>query len=186
MKKVLLIGGSAGGFQIVVRFLQELPEVFNYSVVLCMHRLRTAPDGLCETLASGKKFLVKEAYDKERIMEGIVYLAPANYHLLADYFHRFSLSTEKAFNHSRPSLDITMESFAEVFKERLVAVLLSGANTDGAKGMQKVSLYGGETIVQNPSGAEIKTMPESALKLFKPDRVLETSDLIRYMAGLVS
>jgi two-component system chemotaxis response regulator CheB len=146
--------------------------------------LKTARKGFKEALELNSKFNIREPFDKEMIKSSTAYIAPANYHLLVEYGHRMSLSVDRAVNHSRPSIDVTMETAAEVFKNNTLGVLLSGANMDGVYGMKQIRNYGGKTIVQNPEEAEIKTMPEAVLKIFEPDYVLRISKIIDFLLDL--
>jgi two-component system, chemotaxis family, protein-glutamate methylesterase/glutaminase len=125
-----------------------------------------------------------EPFDKEYIQSGKVYLAPANYHLLFDNGQRFSLSVHDPLNHSRPSIDIIMDSAAEFFREKTIGVILSGANMDGAHGLLKIHNLGGFTIVQDPSDCQISTMPGSCLELFKPDSVINAAGIINFISNL--
>jgi len=135
-------------------------------------------------LQINSKLRIIEPDDKEQIKENRVYLAPSNYHLIFDQDHRFILSVNEPVNHSRPSIDICFETGAEVYKNRVIGVLLSGANMDGAKGMLKVKKEGGLTIVQSPEDSEIRTMPETCINLFQPDYIFDSSKIISYINNL--
>ena len=184
MNRILVIGGSAGSFRVVSQLLISLPEDYPWTIIICLHRLKTARTGFKEALSICTKFRVKEALDKERIEPSTAYLAPANYHLLIEYGHRLCLSTDSAVNHSRPSIDIAMETTAEVFKEKTTGILLSGANMDGAAGMKKIHEHGGVTVVQDPASADIKTMPQAVIDLFKPDHIFDEEGIISYVNKL--
>jgi two-component system, chemotaxis family, protein-glutamate methylesterase/glutaminase len=184
MKKILVIGGSAGSFRVVSQLLISLPKDYPWTIIICLHRLKTARTGFKETLSIYTRLRIKEAFDKERIETSTAYLAPANYHLLVEYGHRFCLSTDRGVNHSRPSIDVTMESVAEVFKEKATGILLSGANMDGAHGMEKIHEHGGVTVVQDPKTADIKTMPQAVIDLFKPDHVLNRDGIIKHVNNM--
>jgi len=135
-------------------------------------------------LQINSKLKVTEPDDKEIIRENRVYLAPSNYHLMFDLDNRFTLSINEPVNHSRPSLDICYETGAEVYKNKIIAVLLSGANMDGAKGMYKVKKEGGLTMVQSPEDSEIRTMPETCINLFHPDRICSADEIINFIIHL--
>lgn len=184
MEKIIIVGGSAGSFKIVNQLLNSLPQNFKHPLILCLHRLRNVRAGFAEALQINSKILISEPDDKEIIRENRIYLAPANYHLMFDQDQRFLLSTSDPVNHSRPSIDICFETGAEAFKDKTIGVLLSGANMDGAKGMLKVKTEGGLTIVQSPEDSEIRTMPETCINLFQPDRILEADKIIRYISTL--
>lgn len=136
--KAIVIGGSAGSFQGVVKILSRLPEKFPLPIILCLHRLKHVRHGFVEALSIKSVIQVTEPYDKESIKKGGVYLAPANYHMSVELGHNFALSTEEMVNNSRPAIDITLGSCAYVYKEKLIGILLSGANRDGAVGMKSI------------------------------------------------
>jgi len=182
--KILIIGGSAGSFRVMMKIMQKLPRDYPHSLIVCLHRLRNARSGFTDTLAIKSSIRIREPFDKEKINSSTVYLAPANYHLLIEYGYNFSLSTIEARNFSRPSIDMTMETAAEVFGERAYGIILSGANEDGAAGMKKIKEHGGTLIVHDPDESEIKVMPESTIKLVQPDHILKEDKLIETICSL--
>ena len=179
--KAIVIGGSAGSFQGITRILSEVPRDFPLPIIMCLHRLKHVRNGFIEALSIKSIKDVIEPYDKESIKRGKVYLAPSNYHLCTELGHYFSLSTEEMRNNSRPSIDITMESAAFTYKNKLIGILLSGANKDGALGMKKIKDNGGITVVQNPAECLIDTMPAAALKATKIDYTLGIDDIIKFL-----
>jgi len=184
--KLIIIGGSAGSYKIVNRLLSNLPARFPYPLIVCMHRLRNARTGFVEALSLSSKLKIVEPCDKDFIRGGTAYIAPANYHMMIEFGYRFSLSVSAPVNHSRPSIDITMETAADVFRERAIGIILSGANTDGSLGMAKIHDMKGLTIVQDPADSEIKTMPEAALDTLTPDFVLNADKIINFIKNLSS
>jgi two-component system chemotaxis response regulator CheB len=184
--KAVVIGGSAGSFQGVVRILQALPSGFALPIVMALHRLKHVRNGFVEVLSLKSNMPVIEPEDKESIKKSTAYLAPANYHLSLELGNYFSLSTEDMVNNSRPSIDITLSSAGYVFRNRLVGILLSGANKDGALGMKAIKDKGGITIVQEPSECMIETMPKSALAATQIDHVLNVDGIINFLKELNS
>jgi two-component system chemotaxis response regulator CheB len=182
--EALVIGGSAGSFQVVIRLIKVFPENLAIPVFLCLHRLKNVRKGFEETLTSISSLPLTEPYDKERIRSGTLYLAPANYHMLIENTDRIALSIDDPVQYSRPSIDICFATAAEVYQQGLLAVLLSGANHDGTEGMAAVQRMGGKTIVQDPADCEIATMCESAIKLTKPDQILTTQEIIELLSLL--
>jgi two-component system chemotaxis response regulator CheB len=182
--KAVVIGGSAGSFQGVVKILSQLPKNFPLPIIMCLHRLKHVRHGFVEALSLKSVVKVTEPFDKEPVKKGSVYLAPANYHLLVELGHTFALSTEEMVNNSRPSIDITLSSCAYVFKDKLIGILLSGANKDGALGMKYIKERGGCTIVQDPSECMIDTMPRSALAVTAIDHVLRIDQIVEFFREL--
>jgi two-component system, chemotaxis family, protein-glutamate methylesterase/glutaminase len=162
----------------------SLSPNFPHPIILCLHRLRSVRAGLAEVLQVNSKLKITEPDDKEIIRNNRIYLAPANYHLMFEQGFRFSLSVREPVNHSRPSLDICFETAAEIFKNKAIGVLLSGANMDGAKGMFKIKKEGGLTIVQSPEDCEIRTMPEACINMFQPDHIFDTTKIINFITNL--
>ena len=186
MYKAIMIGGSAGSFQVVTRILSVIPENYPLPVLFCLHRLKHVRSGFVEALSLKSKIPVIEPNDKEQIRPGKAYLAPANYHMYVELANRFALSTEEAVNHSRPSIDLAFATAANAYRNKLVGIILSGANKDGAYGMKKVKDYGGLTIVQDPNSCEVRTMTESTLQLIKADHIYDVDQIIRFILQLKS
>jgi two-component system chemotaxis response regulator CheB len=182
--KAIVIGGSAGSFQGVVKILSQLPKKFPLPIILCLHRLKHVRHGFVEALSIKSVVQVTEPYDKEAIRKGGVYLAPANYHLSVELGNYFALSTEEMINNSRPAIDITLASCAYVYKDKLIGILLSGANKDGALGMRSIKDRNGLTIVQEPSECMIETMPKAALSATEIDYVLKVDQIIDFLQEL--
>lgn len=184
MYKAVIIGGSAGSFQVITKILNSLPPNFPLPVLLSLHRLKHVRSGFVEALSIKSSIPVIEPYDKDQIKPGKAYLAPANYHMFIELGNKIALSTEQPVNHSRPSIDLSFLTAAQVYREKLIGIILSGANKDGAYGLKKIKDFGGITIVQNPEECQVKTMTEASLKLSKVDHVLSTQEIIRFLQNI--
>ncbi|MEO1051701.1 MAG: chemotaxis protein CheB [Bacteroidota bacterium] len=182
--KAVVIGGSAGSFQGVVKILSQIPADFSLPIIMCLHRLKHVRNGFVEALSIKSKAEVREPYDKENIKRGKVYLAPANYHMSLELGNFFSLSTEEMINNSRPAIDITLDSASYIYRDKLVGILLSGANKDGAMGMKRIKDRNGLTIVQDPAECMIDTMPTAAMNLTTIDYVMKIEDIVRFLIEL--
>lgn len=182
--KAVVIGGSAGSFQGVVKILSQLPKGFPLPIIMALHRLKHVRHGFVEALSLKSVVQVTEPNDKEQIKKGGVYLAPANYHMSVELGNYFALSTEEMVNNSRPAIDITLSTCAYLYKEKLIGILLSGANKDGALGMKHIKDRGGLTIVQEPSECMIETMPKAALAITKIDHTLKVDEIIEFFKDL--
>nr|WKN35545.1 chemotaxis protein CheB [Tunicatimonas sp. TK19036] len=182
--KAVLIGGSAGSFQGVTKILSSIPNDFSLPIILCLHRLKHVRNGFVEALSIKSIKPVTEPIDKESIKKGGVYLAPSNYHMAIELGNSFSLSTEEMINNSRPAIDVTLESGSYVYRDKVVGILLSGANKDGAWGMKKIKDRGGLTIVQDPAECMIETMPSAAISLTSIDYILETDQIVEFLLEL--
>ena len=179
--KAVIIGGSAGSFQVVTRILNSLPKNFPLPVLLCLHRLKHVRSGFVEALSLKSNIPVEEPNDKDMLKPGKAYLAPANYHMYIELANRVALSCDDPVNHSRPSIDLSFITAANAYRDKLIGIILSGANKDGALGLKHLVEKGGLAIVQDPKECEVKTMTESSLKLTKVDHVFRTNDIINFL-----
>ncbi len=182
--KAVVIGGSAGSFQGIIKILSQLPSDFPLPIIMALHRLKHVRHGFVEALSIKSAIKIVEPEDKESIRKGVAYLAPANYHLSVELGNYFSLSTEDMVNNSRPSIDITLASAAYAYRNKLVGILLSGANRDGGLGMKSIKDRGGLTLVQDPSECMIDTMPKAALAATKIDHTLGVEQIIEFLKEL--
>jgi len=126
----------------------------------------------------------KEAEDKEKLENGVIYIAPANYHIMIDEQDIISLTTDERVNYSRPSIDVLFESAADVYHDKLVGIILTGANGDGTAGMSAIKQQGGITVIQDLQTAEVRTMPESVLRQVQVDQVLTLEKISEFLNNL--
>lgn len=180
-----VIGASAGGLEALGQILPRLPVDFGLPVLVVQH-LHPADEGdFARHIAGMTALTVVEPCDKEPILPGCVYVAPANYHMLVERSRTIALTVDERINWSRPSIDVLFESAAGVWKGGLIAAILSGANADGAKGMQQVKRSGGRTIAQDPKSAESPAMPQAAIDAGAVDEVLRADEIGRRLVELV-
>ncbi|WP_044202781.1 chemotaxis protein CheB [Flammeovirga sp. OC4] len=182
--KGIVIGGSAGSFKPITKLLADLPKDFPIPIFLCLHRLKHVRHGFIEALSIKSSKPILEPLDKEIVRPGMVYLAPANYHLCIELGNTMSLSTEGLVNNSRPAIDLTFKSAAYVYKEKLIGILFSGANKDGALGMKAIKDKGGVTIIQDPEESMMNTMPLSAKQVTEIDFCLEAEKITNFLLDL--
>ena len=183
--RLLIIGGSAGSLEVLIRLLPRLQELKEVAVVIVMHR-KAGESLLVQLLAEKTSWLVKEAEEKESINSGTIYVAPPDYHLLFEKDKTFSLDFSEKVHYSRPSIDVSFESVADAWGASVIAVLLSGANADGAEGLDQVRKAGGVTIVQDPKEASVSYMPQQAIDNFQVDYIANTdamAAIIMKLAG---
>lgn len=180
-RKAIIIGGSAGSFQVVIKILSNLPKNFHLPVFLCLHRLKYVREGFVEALSIKATIPIEEPNDKDIIIPGLAYLAPSNYHMYIEPDFHIALSVEEPVNHSRPAIDLSFISAAIAYKQGLTGIILSGANKDGALGLKAVTDFGGTSIVQNPLECQIKTMTEAAIKATEVNYIYNTDQIIEYL-----
>ena len=169
--ELIAVGTSLGGMNALVTVLRNLPGTFPVPMAVVQHRHRASNEGLPAFLRRQTDLKVVDAEDKQPISKGSVYLAPANYHLLVER-GVFNLSVDEAVAYSRPSIDVLFESAADAYGKTLAAVVLTGANDDGARGAERIKKRGGFVIVQDPSTAEAPAMPQAAINRAKVDKIL--------------
>lgn len=182
--KVVVIGCSAGGFTVVFDIIAKLPKNFPLPVIVVIHRSRKHKSSIEDLLNSKSKLKVKAAEDKDQLKKGSVYFAPSDYHLLVEPDGSLSLDSSEPVLYSRPSIDVTFQSVTDVYKEDVIAILLSGANADGADGLSYISERNGFVIVQDPECAEVRTMPEAAISRGSADLILSNSEIFSFMEKL--
>jgi two-component system chemotaxis response regulator CheB len=176
----LAIGASAGGFEAIGRLLPSL-KGFQGMVAMVLHIPADRDSPLSSTLQLRSPLPVKEAEDKEVMCPGTIYVAPRDYHLLVNPGGELSLDVGDPENYSRPSIDALFESAAFVYGKRMAAVLLTGANADGAAGLRIVAERGGLTAVESPESARFPQMPAAALELLQPSAVLPLEQLSQWL-----
>jgi two-component system chemotaxis response regulator CheB len=181
--EIAVIGTSWGGLAALHEILGALPSSFHLPVVIVQHRHKDSGQFLPRVLQDDTSLCVCEVDDKAPIIGGNIYIAPANYHVLVEHGH-LSLSTDEPVAFSRPSIDVTFISAADAYRKGVVGVVLTGANSDGARGLKRVSDRGGLAIVQRPDTAESAVMPAAALKHVPDARALTLAEIADLMASL--
>ncbi len=182
--KLIVIGGSSGSLKVILRILAALRKDFVTPMLLVLHRNNQHESVLTELL-SAKSFLpVKEVEEKDPLVPGTIYIAPQDYHVLLEMNGYFSLDYSEKMHYSRSSIDVSFISAAEACTKGLICILLSGANADGAEGLQEVKKLKGTTIVQDPADAEVDYMPRQAIEKGKIDFVMNTDQMINFLNAL--
>lgn len=159
----IVIGTSAGGFKAVSTILENLSADYPVPLIVVQHRAKQSQDLFEEVLQRKCRMRVKQADEKEKVKSGSVYVAPPDYHLLVEMDHTFSLSSDPPVQFSRPSIDVLFESAACAYTNKLIGIILTGSNSDGAAGISVIQSLGGLTIAQDPAEAEYSLMPQAAI-----------------------
>ncbi|TPG76250.1 chemotaxis protein CheB [Pseudomonas arsenicoxydans] len=182
--EAIVIGASAGGVEALLALLSPLREGFTLPIIVVLHLPDERRSLLAEVFARRVLMPVREATDKILVEAGTLYFATPGYHLSVEQDRSFSLSLEDRVHHSRPAIDYLFESAADTYGSALAAVLLTGANRDGAHGLSHVKRRGGLTIVQDPNEAQVATMPQAALDIHEPDHILPICGIGRLLVEL--
>lgn len=180
----VVIGASAGGVGALMEILPALPRGYRLPIIVVLHVRSGRHNQLVDVFQQKLAITVREAGDKEDIIPGSLYFAPAGYHLLIENDRSFSLSCDAPLHFARPAIDVTMETAADAYGARLAGILLTGANEDGAAGMAAIGKAGGLTIVQDPREAEVDVMPQEAINLRAPDLILPLEQIKRLLPML--
>ncbi|RVU02648.1 chemotaxis protein CheB [Mucilaginibacter limnophilus] len=175
---IVLLGGSAGSFKLFYQIVKSIDPDINKAIVIVMHRKKNYFSEIEKLFSEHSRIYLKEIADKDVISKNAVYLAPANYHTLFENEGYFSLDVSEAVWYSKPSIDVTFESAADIYGERCAAILVSGANQDGAEGLLKIKSNGGLAIVQDPRDAEMAEMPQSAIDINAAGYILSTAQIL--------
>ena len=177
---VIVMGASAGGLEALRFLITDLPESLRTPIAVVLH-LPEHSEIRFSALFPSRTYQVREAVDKLKAEPSHLYFAPPGYHLLIEKNFTLSLSQDDPVNYSRPSIDVLFESAAQACGKRLIGILLTGANQDGAEGLFAIHQAGGKTIVQDPKTAQVPTMPEAAMSLFQPDHVLSLEKIRQFL-----
>ena len=182
--KVVIIGGSAGSLDVLLKILPGLAAIPSFALVIVLHRKSGEDTTLEELIAVKTAIPVKEVEDKVLLEAGYIYIAPADYHLLFEKNGELSLDISEKVHYSRPSIDVSFESAADAYGQAVTAILLSGANADGTHGLKTVKEAGGATVVQKPESAEVPFMPANAIGNMQVDYILDPEGLLAFIRGL--
>lgn len=182
--KVVIIGGSAGSLNALMHILPELIKLNNFALVIVLHRKSTDDQTLEDLITLKSNIKVKPVEDKVPLLPGFIYIAPSNYHLLFEKDGILALDTSEKINYSRPSIDVSFESAAEIYGSSLIGILLSGSNTDGTAGLIAIKEAGGTIAVQNPLSAEMPFMPNNAILYSDPDFILNIQEILHFIASI--
>lgn len=189
--QALVIGVSAGGLNALTEILPKLPKNFPLAIVVLQHRgkeenkdMNTNESFLITYLRKLCEMPVCEALSLQPIEPGVIYIAPAQYHLLVEKDKTFSLSVDEPVNHSIPSIDVLFTSASNCYKKTLIGLVLTGASNDGSAGIVSIKSNNGLTLVQAPHSAEVDFMPKSAIKTSKVDYILPLPEIAPYLKHL--
>jgi two-component system, chemotaxis family, protein-glutamate methylesterase/glutaminase len=182
---IVVVGASWGGLAALNCLIGGLPADFKVPVTIVQHRSRHADNLLASLLQDVTPLQVVEIEDKEPLVPGSVYIAPANYHVLVEDGH-LSLTTDPLVRFSRPSIDVTFFSAADTYRSSAIGVVLTGANDDGARGLRHIVDRGGRAVVQDPATAESAVMPNAAQRAVPEADVVPLERLADHLVKIVN
>jgi two-component system, chemotaxis family, protein-glutamate methylesterase/glutaminase len=189
--KLIAIGASLGGINALEVLLAGLPKNFSVPVAIVLHRHKdSSDDKLRINLQQHSNLAIVEPQDREEILPGCVYIAPADYHLQVEGRNNttsvpyFSLSVDAPVTYARPSIDVLFETVADAYADKVIGVLLTGANHDGTQGLTRIKERGGKTVVEDPSTAACATMPKAAMAAGVVDKILPLADIAPFLVKI--
>lgn len=175
--KVIVIGSSTGGPKIIETIISALPADLGAGILIVQHMPKEFTTQFANRLSKTCDLTVREARDGDLIRNGLVLVAPGNYHMLVDAHMKIKLiSGPKRFG-VRPAVNMTMVSASEVYGSNTIGILLTGMGHDGAFGMKTIKKRGGKTIAQDSKTAVVYGMPKAAVDLKAVDRLLPTEKI---------
>ena len=180
----VVIGASAGAVEALSALLPSLPAQYPLPIIIVVHIPPDKKSALVDLFRIRCAMQVREAEDKEPISAATIYFAPPDYHLLIEMDKALSLSSDEPVLFSRPSIDVLFESAADAFGAGLAAIVLSGANQDGAKGLRAAVEAGGTAIIQDPDEAFASAMPMAAMAECPSAAILSLTEIAVYLQGL--
>lgn len=172
---IVVIGTSAGGLRALEQIFGRLPGNFPLPILAVQHRAKES-EAYVDIVQRATALPVREAEDNLPIDVPGIYVAPPDYHLLVEP-GRLALSIDEPVSFSRPSIDVLFESAADAYGSSVIAVLLTGANQDGSRGLARIKEAGGIAIVQDPHTAENPEMPSAGILSAPVDRVLPLGEI---------
>jgi two-component system, chemotaxis family, protein-glutamate methylesterase/glutaminase len=190
----VVIGASAGGVEALNHLLPALPAGFAAAVLVVVHVRQGRPSLLPDLFAERCELKVVEPFDKDVIAPGTIYFAPPGYHMMVEAeggaAPSIALSVDPPVRFSRPSVDVLFETAAHAYGERVLGIVLSGANDDGARGARAILDAGGACWAQDPHTAFSSTMPQAAINeggvtepLTLDEMAVRLTQYVAYVAG---
>jgi two-component system chemotaxis response regulator CheB len=181
LPEVLVIGASAGAIEALSVILPSVPLAARIPVVVVVHLPPNRPSLLPDLFTPRCRALAREPEDKHPASPGTIWFAPPNYHLLLERDRSFSLSVDEPVRFSRPSIDVLFESTADAYGADSCAIVLTGANEDGARGARAIRDAGGLVVVQDPDTADAKEMPRAVIALANPQLIASLPEIAEFI-----
>lgn len=184
MYRLIVVGFSAGGIEPMQRLLAGLSADYPLPLAVVAHLPPGTGASFGAIFNTGRSLPLAFAYDKQPIRAGAAWLAPADYHLLIENTGHFALSVDLPVNYVRPSIDVLFESAAASYGSRLIAVTLSGANSDGAKGMARVKECGGMTIALDRRHTDYTVLTDAVMQGVNVDYCVAIDEIVTLLRAV--
>jgi two-component system chemotaxis response regulator CheB len=176
-RDIIVIGTSAGGLEALDDLIGQFPTDIPAAIIIIQHMSpENTGAALLHRLGKYKAFQCELAASQEKFVEGRIYIAPSDYHLLLRKGH-FLVTKGARENRYRPAIDPLFRSAAVAYGSRVVGVILTGMLDDGTAGLTAIRKCGGVTVVQDPRSAAYPEMPQNALNNLKVDHCVPLSEM---------
>jgi two-component system, chemotaxis family, protein-glutamate methylesterase/glutaminase len=182
---IVALAASAGGLNALSELLSTMPAEFTAAIAIVQHLDPRHRSLMADILNRRTAMRVQQAEEGDTLTPGTVYIAPPDRHLLVNGDGTLSLSQSELVHFLRPSADLLFESMAGSYKDRAIAVVLTGTGTDGTMGVGAVKKMGGTVIVQDPKTAEFSGMPSAAVQTGNVDFILPLDEISTALVTLV-
>lgn len=182
---VVAMAASAGGLTALNKILAAMPSDFPAAILVVQHLDPRHRSLMAEILSRRTRLKIQEAREGDALQPGTVYIAPPNRHLLVNVDGTLSLTQSELVHFVRPSADLLFDSVAAVYKDRAIAVVLTGTGSDGAMGVQAIKKMGGTVVAQDEKSAEFSGMPVAAIHTGNVDFVLPLEEIPSALVTLV-
>jgi two-component system chemotaxis response regulator CheB len=179
---VIGIAASTGGPQTLKALFENFSgKTLNAALVIVQHMAEGFMQGFGEWLAAYSPWPVIIPRQNDELKVNHVYIAPGEYHLTFNEEKRFNLLDTPPLQGIRPAADLMFSSLGEIFRERAIAIILTGMGNDGTIGLHKVKQYKGYTISQDEDSSLIFGMPKSAIEAGVVDKILGLAQIAGYV-----
>jgi two-component system, chemotaxis family, protein-glutamate methylesterase/glutaminase len=183
--EIVAIASSAGGLKALTAVLSDLPADMPVPIVVVQHLDPRHESLMAELLGRRTLLTVTDAVEGVSLVPGTVYIAPRDRHLQVDAERRVRLTDTSVVRFARPSADVLFASVAAVFGEHAIAVVLTGAGSDGSSGARAIKERGGRVIAQDEATSDFFSMPSSAIETGSVDLVLPLEEIPQALVSLV-
>jgi two-component system, chemotaxis family, protein-glutamate methylesterase/glutaminase len=180
---IIVIGASSGGFEALKKIAKALPSGFEPPIMIVWHMSPDVRGILPQALNRISPIYAVHAHDGEELGSNRIYVAPPDHHMILED-GKIRVTRGPKENRFRPAIDPLFRSAAYAYGNRVIGVILSGGLDDGTAGLWAVKHYGGIAVVQDPSDAEVPSMPENAAREVKVDHCLPVSEIAELLVRL--
>ena len=172
MDRVLVIGTSTGGPKALMQVIPYLSNDLSAAILVVQHMPPGFTKSLAERLDQASQVEVKEAQAEDRLEAGKVLLAPGDYHMTVTKDDKIALNQDPPVWGVRPSVDVTMESVATIYRSSSLGAILTGMGSDGTRGASLIKASGGKIAAEHESTCAVYGMPMSVIDAGYADKVV--------------